>query len=1052
MKHKYFATLLYVVFSLQTLLSVAQDRTVTGTVRDKSSGDGLPGVSLIIKGSNNGTITDQDGKFSISAPSGGILVVSFVGFNSVEQPLNNSNSYNIDLAADTRQLSEIIVVGYGTQTKAEFTGSAARITGTAVKDIPVQSFDQALAGRAAGVSIAQPNGVLNNPPIIRIRGINSISLSSYPLIVVDGIPINTGNVSADANVVNNPLGDINPADIESIDVLKDAASTSIYGSRAAAGVLLITTKRGKEGKVKVSYEGWTGFSTATRLPKLLNSTQFVAIKNEAVLNSRILAGTSQEGYETFFPSNNADGSLVDTRWYDYLYRTGVSHNHNVSITGGSKSTSYFFSTNFSDQKGFLIDNDFKRKAVRFNIDHEVNSRLKLRASINYNTTFNKSPNSGSLPNNAQLIVGAARMALTLAPNVAPYNADGSYNITPTGQIGNGNNKIVSSYYNPVSLLALSRYTSENDRIIGSFGATLKLLKGLDLTTTYAIDRLRTENVAFLSPENGSSSSTKGQGSNVTGLRNNWNWTSTLNYDRRSGKHHLALLAGYDVQKFENSSWGAYVTQAADIYFNDYQGSWGVINPTGNSLEAKAYLSYFGRLNYDLNDRYFFTANFRRDGNSALGIENKFGNFGGVSAGWALSEESFFKDAAISSTLNSVKFRASWGRVGNGNLSNAYGSQELYAASLYGSAATWAISQAGNPRLGWETSEQTNIGVDLGLLKDRVQVELTWFNNDVNGLILNAPQSPSKGIPGNVILSNVGSLYNRGIELGINANIIRKGDFSWNASFNYTGIRNKVTALADGNADVIGSTHTAVNAFNVTRVGESVGSLYGAKTDGVNPENGRRIFINAKGEKVQFSHVVGAGDFRYSYLDGTRAPEISAADYDVLGNALPKWYGGLVNNFKYKQFDFSVNLTYAGGNYIMNGTKATLRDQRFFNNYTDILDRWTTPGQVTDIPRLVYNDQTSNGNNGPISANVEKGDFLRVQNIGLGYTIPTGLINRIGLGSARIYGQVSNAFIFTKYTGSDPESSVNSNSNTSPGVELNSIGQARNITFGINVGF
>ncbi|MCD8540586.1 MAG: TonB-dependent receptor plug domain-containing protein, partial [Leadbetterella sp.] len=451
------------------------------------------------------------------------------------------------------------------------------------------------------------------------RGKRTISLSSYPLIVVDGVPINTGNISADSNVPNNPLGDINPADIESIDILKDAASTAIYGSRAAAGVLLITTKKGKEGRIRVGYEGWVGVSNAVRLPEVLNAEQFVAIKNEAVLNSRLLSGASTESYEQFFPDQHADGSPVDTRWYDYIYRTGVSHNHGVNISGGTKSTSYYFSANYSDQQGFLVDNDFKRNGIRFNIDHKVNEWLKLRGNFSYNNTFNQSPNSGSLPNNAQLIIGSARMSFILPPNVSPYNADGSWNVTPTGQIGNGNNKIVSSYYNPVALFELSKYTSENDRILGTLGATLQLLKGLDLNTTYAVDRLRTENIGFNSSKVGSSSTTTGGNAyNISALRDNWNWTTTLNYDTRLAKNHISALAGYDVQKFSNSGWGASVTQAADSYFEDYQGTWGNITPSGNFINERAYVSYFGRLNYDYADRYFFTVNYRRDGSSPLG--------------------------------------------------------------------------------------------------------------------------------------------------------------------------------------------------------------------------------------------------------------------------------------------------------------------------------------------------------------------------------------------------------------------------------------------------
>ncbi|MDO7743819.1 MAG: TonB-dependent receptor, partial [Pedobacter sp.] len=434
------------------------------------------------------------------------------------------------------------------------------------------------------------------------------------------------------------------------------------------------------------------------------------------------------------------------------------------------------------------------------------------------------------------------------------------------------------------------------------------------------------------------------------------------------------------------------------------------------LSETLYLSSFFRLSYDFAGKYFITANFRKDGNSALGEENKYGNFGGVSAGWSLSEESFYKNSKLSEVVNALKLKGSWGKVGNGNLSSSYASLNLFSSSIYGTAPTWALSQAGNSALGWETSEQTNVGLEAGLWNDRLQFTADYFNNNVNGLILSSPQSPSKGLPNNAILANVGSMYNRGIELGLSGSLIRSEDFQWKASINYTHVKNKVTALAEGNSDIIGYTQTTTEANNVTRVGYSAGSLYGAVTDGVNPDNGRRIFINRNGEKVQYSAAVGSGQSNWTYLDGSTAAAITVADYQVLGNALPTWYGGLTNTFQYKAFDLSVNFTYSGGNKVMNGTRGTLLDQRFYNNSTEALDRWTTPGQVTAVPRLVYNDVISNGSSGfSISDNAEKADFLRLQQLVLGYSLPKKLLSKIDVSGLRVYAQASNLFLLTGYT-------------------------------------
>ncbi|RZK30425.1 MAG: SusC/RagA family TonB-linked outer membrane protein, partial [Hymenobacter sp.] len=430
--------LLILVALLSAAVAIAQTRVaVTGKVTDKTGAE-IPGVTVLVKGTGQGAATDVNGVFTLSCAPDSRLVFSFLGYVAQEVALEGRTTVNVTLASDSKQLEDVVVVGYGTQTKTEFTGAAARVSGEAVKDLPVQSFDQGLAGKATGVSIGQPNGVLNNAPVIRIRGVNSISLSSYPLIVVDGIPINTGNLANNGTVANNPLGDINPADIASIDVLKDAASTAIYGSRAAAGVILITTKSGKNGKPRVTYEGWAGATRAVRLPKMLNAEQFMLIKNEAVLNAKISSGNegnSGVAGASFFPTYNPDGSLVDTNWYDYVYQTGVSQNHSLSVSGGSETTKYYLSTNYSDQKGILKTNEFTRKGVRFNLSHQLTPWINLAATANYNNTLNASPNTGSLEGNAFGLVGAARLAWLSAPNVYAVNPDGSYNLSGANTLG-----------------------------------------------------------------------------------------------------------------------------------------------------------------------------------------------------------------------------------------------------------------------------------------------------------------------------------------------------------------------------------------------------------------------------------------------------------------------------------------------------------------------------------------------------------------------------------------------------------------------------------------
>ncbi|MBC5773830.1 TonB-dependent receptor [Pontibacter sp. KCTC 32443] len=1041
-----------------TLLNqaMAQSKTVSGTVIDQATSQGLPGVAVIVKGTSVGTATGADGKYTLNVPENATtLVFRFIGYTTVERAIGNAASIDVTLSVDSKKLQEVIVVGYGTQTKEEFTGSAASVSGDKLKDVPVQSFDQALGGRAAGVNIVQPNGVLNNPPVIRIRGTNSISLSSFPLVVLDGIPINTGDVSS-TSAASNALGDINPADIESIDILKDAASTAIYGSRAAGGVLLITTKKGKSGKPRVNYEGWAGVTNATRLPDLLNAEEYMLIKNEAVLNQKILSGKADDpkvASALFFPSYDADGKLIDTDWYNEVYRQARQQNHSLSVSGGSDVTTYFFSANISDQDGFIKKNNFQRKAVRFNLDHKVNNWLRVNGSANYVNSFNSAPNTGSVPGSSFNTSGLGRLAIVTAPNVAPRNPDGSYNIRTTDNtMGRGANLTQSGFTNPLPLLDLSSFTSESDRVFGTFGGNVQVVKGVDFKTSYSIDRTTVEGISFQNPLHGDGFSNKGNATNTMQRLDNWNWINTLNLQKSfADKHNITFLVGSDIQSFENKGWGANRFGVADNFFNEYQGNFTNINPSGTYITERAFVSAFARFNYDFSKRYFMTFNFRRDGNSALAEGNKWGNFGGVSGGWALSEEGFYQNSGLSDIANSVKLRASWGRVGNGNLPSAYGSMFLYGSGLYAEVPTLVFSQAGNSELGWETSDQTNLGFDLGFLNDRIQLEFTYFNNDVNGLILSAPQSPSKGIPDNQILKNVGSMYNRGLEFAINATAIDKGKFSWSTNLNFTTIKNEVTALADGNADIFGFTG-GLEMTNVTRVGYPVGSIYGVRTAGVNPENGQRIFLDKDGKQVQYNHAAPAAQ-RWTYMDGSTAPAITAAtDGKILGNALPTWYGGFQNTFKYGNIDLGMNFTYSGGNYIYNGTKAGLRDQRFWNNHTDVLERWTPENKSTAFPRVVFGDNVSNGSAMVISENVEKADFLKLQSATLGYKIPANFADKAGISSIRVYTQVFNAFVLTKYTGADPEISTNGNSNITPGVERNSVPQGRTFTVGLNIGF
>ena len=1021
---------------------VLAQRTVTGTVAD-DQGEPLIGATLTVVGTTVGAVTDVNGAFRFNVPAGATtLKCVYTGYVALEIPLTSENNYNIVMAQDLAQLEEIVVVGYGSQQKRSITGTIASVKGEDIAALPGQSFDQLLQGRAAGVNVSLPNGVLNNPPVFRVRGINSINLSSFPLVVIDGVPTYTGEGFSQNSAANNPLSNLNTNDIESIEILKDASATAIYGSRASAGVVIITTKRGKAGKTKVSYDAWAGWQQVVRTPELLNAEQYVALKNEAAANANLAP--------QFF-LDTINGQQVNTNWFDYVYRTGFSHNHGLSFSGGSDATTYYLSLGYTNQQGMIVANDFSRLSSRLNLDHKLSKRIKLGATMGYANNFNAAPNTGSLTGQAFSTAGLGRVPLITAPTVAPYLADGvSYNVSSTNRIGKGKNLQEVGFYNPVPIIDLNSFTSEAAQLQASAYAQLTIADGLALKTQYGIDNINVENITFQTPIHGDGFGTNGFAANTNIRNNRWNWQNLLTYDKTlAEKHTVGALVGHEEQHTISEGWGASRQAIADPFFTTYQGNYTTINPAGNFQGENYLLSFFGRLNYDYDKKFFATFNLRQDEYSAFALGQKKGTFWGASAGVAISEFDFWRKS-LGDVVNYFKLRGSYGTVGNNNGIGDFASLSLYGSGLYAAVPTISYGQAGNAALSWETSTKTDAGIVFGLFNDRLQGEYSYFINDIDGLILNAPQAPSKGIPGNSIAINIGAMRNTGHEFSLSSTILRSGKFSWTTNVNLTLMKNEVTELYEG-ADIFGAT-SGLETANIIRVGESVGSLYVLETDGVNSDNGRRIFVKADGTRVQYSHVVGAGDFRWSNLDGTSATQPTlAVDGQVYGPTLPTWFGGWDNTFRYGGWDLNIQMNYAGGNYIYNGSKAGMRDMRFWNNHTDVLDHWTEDNKSGTIPRVVFGDNVSNGSATPISENVEKGDFLRIRNITLGYKLPNSLIDRAKISSLRVYANVNNAFLFTNYSGTDPEVSTNGNSNIAPGVDRNVVPMPRGFTIGLNLG-
>lgn len=1064
---KFFALVVCLALSLSLL---AQTKRVTGKVLD-NNGKPVGGASVVVKGTTVGTTTMDDGSYAINVPANGkTLVISSVNFEKQEVSIGTKTTVNVSLTSVDQSLEDVVVVGYGVQRKKDVTASISTVKGDNIKNIPVQSFDQALSGKAAGVNVSLPNGVLNNPAVIRVRGVNSIQGSSQPLIVIDGVPTFQGDFSTNLSA-NNALGTLNPADIEDIQILKDAAATAIYGSRATNGVMLITTKKGKSGKAKVTYDANVGWSSPFNIFEVLNAQQYVQVKNEALrnLNQANVNSSGQPAGAPLFFLDTINGRPVDTKWADEIYQTGQQQNHSISVSGGNESTKYYFSTNWNKQEGILRTNTFERKQMRMNIEHKATSFLKIGGNFNYSRGTTFSPSTGSIPGTAFGTAGSGRLAFITAPNVSPYAPDGRYNIigidNPTqrnsfNQIGRNRNLTNSGLVNPAMVRDLNIISSQIDQIAANINAEIKFMKGLYFRSQYGVNYQIGEDRTFYNALHGdgiqtSATTDDGLAFNVIGKYNITNFQNTLTYDFKVGqKHNFNVLAGHEEQRSVTDRWGASRQSLADNFFNEFQGNFTTNNaPVGNLITENYILSFFGRVNYNFDSKYYVSVNARRDGYSAFAPGNKWGTFAGASVGYSISEEKFWKNLKIQNIVDNVKLRASYGQIGSVSSVGNFAALSTFGSFQYGLGnPTLFFNQAGNRDLRWESSDKLDVGISFTTLKGRVSVDLGYYNTKLKDLIIDVPTPPSLGIPGNTIAANAASMRNRGIELAINASIIQKKDFQWNANFNIATLNNEVTSLAPGVPEIIGI--TALERTNITRVGQQIGSFFLVRTNGVDAATGRRIFVNGAGREVLFDFSNPVAAARWTFRDdGTQAPAIDLSrDGVVAGRALPTVFGGFNNTFSYKQFDLGVDIFYSFGNDVYFGSRAGLLDQRFWNNSTLVLNRWQRPGDVTEIPRVVFNDNISNGSAIPITANLFNGDFVRFRTITFGYTFDRDLLAKAKIAGLRVYAQAFNPFIITSYPGADPEISSNGASALTPGVDRNTIGQARSFNFGLTLNF
>jgi TonB-linked SusC/RagA family outer membrane protein len=1048
---------LFVILCVNIGFVSAQTENVAGTVVSADSGEPIVGASVVVKGATNiGTVTDTNGRFSLNIPSNAtMLVVSFIGM--IKQEVTVSPNVRIVLVTDLQQLDEVVVIGYGTQAARSVTSAISTVRAEVIRDIPNISIDQTLQGRATGVQVTTPAGIVGQPPIVRIRGVNSITSGASPLYIVDGIPILTGDLGRSGQA--NGLADINPSDILSVDILKDAASAALYGSRAANGVILINTKSGNRERTSVTYEGWTGFSSPTHTATVMNAREYVDFKNMTVKNrygtdemSLTANYVSPYGNKAFNLMTDSKGKIIDSDWKKTVFQTGITHNHTVSISGGSPKTTYYFSGNYTDQEGMVVGDLYSRFGIKANTAVNATDWLKLGGGANVTTgttqIVDMSRQGVTLANN-----GFSRLAMIHAPNIPVYNKDGTPFYSGIG-IGYGPNTISSQYANPVQFIQQGNHRSTKvTRMIANFTAEIKIIDGLIVKTLYGKDYVRTEDRRFESPLHGDGALYNGYALGISTLYDQWIWTNTLNYAFDVENHNFNLLAGMEANENNWSSWGITRSNLTDLKYTNLQGTFTTNSATGMNLTSNALVSYFSRINYDYGGKYLLSLNFRRDGYSALGDNCRWGNFGGISAGWVVSDETFF--SSMLKVISSLKIKGSWGMVGNTKI-NDYASKSYYNPDYYGNNSIYWLGHAGDPNLKWETSVKWNFGF-AAMLFDKVSIDFDYYYTRTNDLIMNVPQAPSKGIPNNRLLTNAGQIENKGFELTFSSDVFRTDDFRWNTSFNLTTNANKVLKLADGVDKIIRGDAYGVETTNITVAGKSIGQLFVAQTRGIDPVTGRRIYETSDGTEILMFFEKGAYHYRNnpSEMYAPVGSGISVSDYRISGNTLPTYFGGWYNSFKYKGFDGTLFFQFSGGNKVLNGTKATLSDMRFWNNALEVKDKhWTPERTHATYAYPIYGDNYSNGSAHPISDWIENGDYLRFKNLIIGYSFKNvSFLNRLGVSSLRVFGQAQNMFTVTGYSGLDPEALANTQDvNLAGGTDKNTMPQAKTVSFGLNITF
>ena len=994
------------IFCTLFFSAFGQQKTVTGTITDKS--DGLPviGATVLVKGTSVGTATDLNGKYTISADPGSILVFRFVGMKSREILVGDRNIVDVTLELDDVGLDEVIVVGYGSAIKRELTGAITKVETKGIAEVPVASFESAIQGKTSGVFIEQASGKLGETVKMRIRGSSSVSANNQPLYVVDGVPITAENLSNSGNQPTSPLADLAMTDVESIQILKDASAAAIYGSRASNGVVIIQTKRGKAGATKFDVQYTTGISEPSNLVQWLNADQYLELFNESMENVSVDGLVwdwlpKEDIWEMYVGPVWDDG--YDTDWQKEAFQKGSLNRINVSGSGGTDKTRFYAGLAYDDTKGILRGNNMNKMSARLNLDQQATEKFSFGMQMNViRTEMERVQNDNAFATPLQLVAQSP-----LTPVIDPE----------TGEL---NTETI--YYNGLISLRDETNNQTSFRSLANIYASYNIIKDLTFKSEFGTDiyDMREKNFWGRKTITGGPA---GEAQNRSVRVINYNWENYLTYIKALGVHHINLVGGMSYQ--QSNSIGSDIIGKGfptDDFTNIDNAA--EVTSYGGWEEATSYLSYFARANYKINEKYFFTLSGRVDGSSRFGVDNRFGFFPAGSAGWIISQEDFM--AGIKDVLSYLKVRASYGITGNSGIPD-YAHLALYSGVNYAGRTGLEVTQLQSRELGWENTAQLDIGLDFGFFNNRLTGEFDWYQKKTTDLLLYRTLPATSGFEG--VWSNVGELENKGVEFALHSNNL-SGRLIWTTDFNLAFNKNTII-------DINGPEITP-NSINYVIEGQPIGVFNIARYAGVDPDNGDALYyLSADSDETTNNY--------------------NLAEKQICGSPNPDFTGGFNNYFEFAGVDLNVLISFVYGNEIYNGggVYQSANGDWFDNQTVDQMNRWQNPGDITDVPQARLGD----GNGTKVSSRyLSDGSYVRFRNVNLGYTLPKSLTTRINMTSVRVYLGVQNLYTLTKYKGWDPEVNYlgagrsTQNNNIIQGYDFYTAPQARTYTLGINLSF